>query len=196
MSERQARIKRKSEPVKEEERKSGSALMNWITAILIIAFLGLGGYALKDNIKALLPEKPEKETTVSDLAKDRDMTVEEFIKEYGLSADEVTKETTESEMTSMLTVANYAKYNEKETDELLAEYGISGADSDMLWKDAYLLMPMSKYAETIGTTFDELKEQASFPDSITEKTTLGDAEKIMEEYQAQETEETADEEAE
>lgn len=196
MSERQARIKRKSEPIKEEKKKSGSALLNWITAILIIVFLGLGGYALKDSIKAILPEKPEKETTVLDLAKDRDMTVEEFIEEYGLSGGEVTAETTESEMTSMLTVANYAKYNGEEMDELLAEYEISGADSDMLWQDAYLLMPMSKYAESVGTTFEELKTQSALPEEITEKTTLGDAQKIVEKYQAQQEEDAAGEEAE
>lgn len=192
MSEKQARIKRKSEPEKMEEKKSGSALFNWITAIVIIAFLGLGGYAVKDNIKALLPERPEKEATVSDLAKDRDMTVEEFIEEYGLSADGVTGKTTESEVVSKLTVANYAKYTEKEKDELLAEYGIESADSDMLWQEAYLLMPMSKYAENIGMTFDDLKEQAGFPDKITGKTTLGDAEKILQELQAQTEEDTAE----
>lgn len=195
MSERQARQKRKNEPIAEQKAKKSSPLFGCIAAILIIAFLGLGGYALKDNIKAILPQRPEKETTVADIAKDRDMSVEEFIAEFGLGDNEVTKKTTESELMSMFTVANYAKYNDQTVDELLADYEIKNADENMLWQDAYELMPMSKYAETIGMTFEDLKEQAGLPDEITEKMTLGEAEKVMEEHQAQETEDNNAEES-
>ena len=197
MSEKQARIKRKNEPERPvEQKKKGSVLINCITAILIIAFLGLGGYALKDNIKAMLPEKPEKEKTVSDIAKDKDMSVDEFIAEYGLDGEEVTKKTTETELIEKLTVENYAKYSDMTTDELLEKYGIEGVTGDVLWKDAYGLMPMSKYAEEVyGTTFAELKEQAGFPDEITENTRLNDANEIMTKLYA-EAADTAEEETE
>ena len=153
--------------------------MNTVITVIVIAFLALGGYALKDNIKAILPERPEKEKTVSDLAKEREMTVEDFLAEYGLDGAEVTKKTTESEVMSKLTVANYAKYNNQTVDELLEQYGIKNADADMLWQEAYNLMPMSKYAETLGTSFEELKEQAGLPDEVTEKTTLAEVQEIM-----------------
>ncbi|MBR4720929.1 MAG: hypothetical protein IK057_04125 [Clostridia bacterium] len=190
MSERQARQKRKNEPIVEQKKQKGSPLFGIIATVLILVFLGLGGYALKDNIKAILPERPEKETTVADIAKDRDMTVDEFIEEFGLGDSEVTKKTTESELLSMLTVANYAKYEDKTVDELLAEYEIAEADENMLWQDAYLLMPMSKYVENMGTTFDEFKGQAGLPDAITEKTTLGDAQKIISELQEEQAEDS------
>ena len=199
MSEKRARLERKNAAVEEETpKKSGSALLNWITAVLIIAFLGLGGYALKDNIKAILPERPEKETTIADLAKEKDMKADEFIAEYGLSDSDVTAKTTESEMLSKITVENYAKYKGQTADELLAEYEIEGANGEMLWQDAYMLIPMSKYAEDMGTTFEEFKEQVALPDEITEKTTLADAQRIVaEQSQAEEAEEeTAEDEAE
>ena len=183
MSERQARQKRKNEPVAEQKKQKGSPLFSIIATVLIVAFLGLGGYALKDNIKAMLPERPEKETTVSDIAKDRDMSVDELIEEFGVADEEVTGKTTESEFKSKLTVANYAKYEGKTVEELLAENEIAEADENMLWQDAYLLTPMSKYVESMGMTFEDFKSQAGLPDAITEKTTLGDAQKIVAEMQ-------------
>lgn len=191
MSEKQARQKRKNAPQMEVKKKKGAWVSNTIITVVVIAFLGLAGYALKDNIKAILPERPEKEKTVSDLAKDRDMSVEDFLTEYGLDSAEVTKKTTESEVMSKLTVANYAKYTDQTVDALLEQYGIEKADEDMLWQDAYALMPMSKYAESMGTTFEELKEQAGLPDGVTEKTTLAEVQEMM----SQQTEEEPAEEA-
>lgn len=187
MSEKQARIKRKNEPQAEAKKQKKSVWGNVIITVVILAFLGLAGYALKDNIKAILPEKPEKEQTVADLAKARDMSVEEFISEFGLDSEEVTKDTTESEAVNKLTVANYAKFNNQTKEELLEQYGIESADDDMLWQDAYGLMPMSKYAETMGITFDELKSQAGLPDEVTEKTTLAEVEEIMSQKAEEET---------
>lgn len=179
MSEKQARQKRKNAPQREVKKQKGAWIVNTVITVVVIAFLCLAGYALKDNIKAILPEKPEKEKTVSDLAKERDMSVEDFLTEFGLDSAEVTKKTVESEVMSKLTVANYAKYEYQTVDELLEQYGIEEADEDMLWQDAYNLMPISKYAESMGTTFEELKEQAGFPEEITEKTTLAEVQEIM-----------------
>lgn len=195
MSEKQARQKRKNEPQTEIKKKKSAWLSNTIIAVIVIAFLCLAGYALKDSIKAILPERPEKEQTVSDLAKERKMSVDDFLAEYGLDDGEVTKDTTKSEVESKLTVANYAKYNDQTTEELLAEYGIENADDDMLWQDAYGLMPMSKYAESMGMTFEDLKEQAGLPDEVTEKTTLVEVQEIMSKQadeEAAEAEETAE----
>lgn len=185
MSERQSRIKRKNEPEKVEKKSKGSAVMNTVITLIIVVFLGLAGYALKDNIKALLPEKPVKETTVADIIKEKDMTLEEFLTEYGLGEDsEVTEETTEAVFQSKLTVANYAKYEGKTAEELLEEYGIEGAEDDMLWTDAYGLMPMGKYAEQMGMTFEDLQSQGFLPEGVTETTTLNEAQEMLEAEQA------------
>jgi len=189
MSERQARLQRKSEPEKNKDQKKGSVLANIIITVIILAFLGLGGYALKDKIKALIPEKPEKEATVSDMAKERDMSVDEFITEFGLDAEQITKDSTEQDLMSQFTVANYAKYEDKSIDELLDEYGIEGIDENMLWQDAVQLMPMSKYAEMMGTTFDEMKAQSGLPEGVTESTTLKQAQEIMAAQEPEQTEE-------
>lgn len=189
MSERQARLNRKAEPEKKQEKKKGSALANLIITVVILAFLGLGGYALKDKIKAMIPEKPEKVPTVSDMAKERDMSVEEFLAEFGLDGAQVTKDSTEQDLLSFFTVANYAKFEGKTTDELLAEYGIEGVTDDMLWQEAFQFVPMSKYAEMMGTTFEDMKTQSGLPETITEATTLKEAQEIMAEAQPAETEE-------
>jgi len=188
MSEKQARQKRKNAPQTEVKKQKGTWVMNTVITVIVVVFLCLAGYALKDNIKAVLPERPEKEKTVSDLAKERDMSVDDFLAEYGLDSEEVTKKTTESEIMSKLTVENYAKYEGKTADELLEEYGIESADKDMLWSDAYELMPMSKYAENMGMTFDDLKTQANLPDEVTEKTTLKEVGEIMSQQTEEETE--------
>lgn len=187
MSEKQARQKRKNAPQAEIKTKKSSWIANTVIAVVVIAFLCLAGYALKDNIKAILPEKPEKEQTVADIAKARDMSVEDFLAEYGLDGAEVTEKTTESELMSKFTVDGYAKYNDKTTDELLEQYGIEKADGDMLWQDAYGLMPMSKYAQTLGMTFEDLKTQAGLPDEVTEKTTLKEVQEIMSKQTEEET---------
>lgn len=192
MSERQARLNRKEKPQEKPEQKSGSVLANVIITIIILAFLGLGGYAMKDKIKAILPEKPEKVPTVSDMAKERDMSVEEFLAEYGLS-DKITKDSTEQDLLGEFTVANYAKYQDKTAEDLLSEYGIEGATEDMLWQDAFRLIPMSKYAEMMGTTFDDLKSQSAFPEGVTEATTLEEVQELMAQQPAEETEAPAEE---
>ena len=196
MSEKQAKLKRKNEQAEEmPKKKKGSALINCITTLLILAFLGLAGYALKDNIKAILPERPEKESTIADLAKEKEMTVDEFIEEFGLT--DVNKNTTESEMMDKITVSGYAKYNGQTVDELLTDYAIKEADETMLWQDAYKLVPMSRYAESMGMTFEELKEQLGLPDEITEEMTVGEAEDIaIAQQTANSGEETAEEAAE
>ncbi len=191
MSERQARIKRKDSTQNDAPKKKSSVLGNVIITVVILAFLGLGGYALKDNLKALIPEKPEKTPTVTDMAKERDMSVEDFLKEYGLEDGTITKDSTEQDLLGVFTVENYAKYQDKTVEDLLSEYQIEGAAADMKWNDAFQLMPMSKYAEMMGATFEDLKAQSGLPEEITEKTTLAETQKIMQEAQeSAQTEET------
>ena len=71
----------------------------------------------------------------------------------------------------------------------MAEYGIEGVTDDMLWQDAFQFVPMSKYAEMMGTTFEDMKTQSGLPETITEATTLKEAQEIMAAAQPAETEE-------
>lgn len=189
MSERQARIKRKNEPQQEVKRKKGSIWGNVIIVVVIIAFLGLGLYAIKDK----LPKPPVKPVTVETLAKEKKMSVEDFLKEYGLDASQVNKDTEKTVFESMLTVENYAKYSGKTVEALLSENGIkSDIDTTITWQEA-------QQYETIGhlvkrtneetgenKTLEEFLTEREFPEDlmavITEDTTLQEAEAMWEDY--------------
>ena len=199
MSEKQARIKRKNEPQQEIKKKKGSIWGNVIAAIVVIAFLGLGYYAIKDK----LPKPPEKPVTVAKLAKEKDMSVEDFIAEYGLDAEQVNKDTTETDFENMLSVANYAKYNGQTVDAWLEENGIKITDENskdgkfdetMLWTDALQYETMGhlvkRQNEETGEekTFEEFMADNGIPEElltvITEDTTLKDAQAVLSELAA------------
>ncbi len=199
MSEKQARIKRKSEPQQETKKKKGSIWGNVIVTVVVIAFLGLGYYAIKDK----LPKPPEKPVTVAKLAKEKDMSVEDFIAEYELDASQVNKDTTEADFENMLSVANYAKYNGQTTDEWLTENGIKITDENskdgkfdetMLWSDAMQYETMGhlvkRQNEETGEekTFEEFMQENGIPEElltvITEDTTIKDAQAVLSELAA------------
>ena len=207
MSEKQARIKRKNEPQSEEKKQKGSIWGNVIVAVIVIAFLGLGYYAIKDK----LPKPPAKPVTVAKLAKEKGMSVDELIAEYGLDASQVNKDTTREDFENMLSVANYAKYNGKTTEEWLEENGIKLTDENstdgkfdetMLWTEAMQYETMGhlvkRQNEESGEekTFEEFMSESGIPEElltvITEETTLKDAQAILSELaEAQQQEETA-----
>ena len=165
MSERQARIKRKNEPQQEVKKKKGSIAGNVIITIIVIAFLGLGLYAIKDK----LPKPAPKPTTVSKLAKGMDMSVEDFLKEYGLDGDEtVTKDTLQEDFESKLTVANYAKYIGKTVAELASENGLAeDIDENALWTEAQAEYEMiSHFLQKQNEELEEGEEPATFEDYL------------------------------
>ncbi len=164
MSERQARIKRKNEPQQEVKKKKSSITGNVIITIIVIAFLGLGLYAIKDK----LPKPAPKPVTVSKLAKEQDMSVEDFLKEYGLDGDEtVTADTLQEDFEGKLTVANYAKYIGKTVADLLSENGIAeGVDETMLWTDAQQYEMISHFLQKQNEELGEGEEPATFEDYL------------------------------
>ena len=186
MSERQARIKRKNEPQQEVTKKrKGSIAGNVIITIIIIAFLGLGYYAIKDK----LPKPDPKPVTVETLAEDKGMSVEDFIKEYGLGED-VTKDTSEDEFLSKLTVENYAKYKGQTVEELLEENGIKGEiDPAISWTEAKQYETIGHYLQQQSDENGEAKSLEAFlsesgvPEDlwqfITEDKTLKEAEDFV-----------------
>ena len=176
MSERQARLNRKTAPAPQKQKKSGGSIALTVAAILIAAGVaGVGGYAVWDKIG---PEPPVV-TTVADIAAERGITPEELIERVGI--DGITPETDYTEINNKITIAGYAALEEKTTDELKKEFGIEPLSDDTLWTEATLKVPMSKVAEQSGMSFEDFASQNALPDTIKADTTYEDAMNIMQE---------------
>ncbi len=180
MSERQAKLNRKSAPAPEKQKRDKFSIITTVAAVILAAGVaGLGGYAVWDKIG---PEPPVV-TTVADVAADYGITAEELIEKVGIEG--LTPESESSELSDKLTVEGYANLENKDINELKAEYGIEDLPNDMLWQEASNKMPMGKFAEQNGMSFEEFASQNGLPEGITAETTMEDAMKIMQESTAE-----------
>lgn len=188
MSESRAKRERKLQnvEVKATPKKSPMEIVISIVAVLIVvAVAGLGGYAVKDDIKALLPEKPEPQIeTVGDYAESIETTTEELLAKCGMEDLGLTEDSDMNEMYEKFTIDTYAKFTDTDAESLKAIYGIESLANDTLWSEAQMKMPMYKVAEQAGQAFDEFAQQNQLPAEITKDTTYEDALKIMEEQMA------------
>ncbi len=179
MSERQAKLNRKSAPAPEKQKRDKFGIVTTIAAVVIaIGVAAAGGYAVWDKIG---PEPPVV-TTVADIAAEYGITAEELIQKVGMEG--ITPETESSEFNSKLTIDGYAKLEDKTAEQLKAEMGIESLSDDTLWQEASMKVPMGKVAEQSGTTFEEFATQNALPETITAQTTYEDAMKIMQETAA------------
>lgn len=166
--------------------KAGSKdkLVNVIIVLVLIAVLAAGVYAtygkISEGIKYKAIENGEAEATVEYLAKQSEMTVEDYLAQYGLSVGEaVTAETTETEMLNNMTIENYANYNGQNADEMITGTGLQDkVTKDTLWKD---FLPQVPTVSVIGEeTFNQFKTQFGFGDEVTADMPWGEFEKLME----------------
>lgn len=148
MSERQARIRRKSEAeeVKTVKKKSKAEIItNVVICVAVVAVLGLGGWAVaskyQNNAAQTQAEADSQDIsadaaqqsvpTIEEYAQSLGMTGEEFIKEYGLdSNEEVTPYMEMTLATEYMTLANYAKMIGSETAEVRESMGIDDTFAD------------------------------------------------------------------
>ncbi|MBQ7793276.1 MAG: hypothetical protein IJ366_02030, partial [Clostridia bacterium] len=150
MSERQAKKLRKEQPeVKKAAVKKSSAGANAIFAVIIVAFLAVGGYAVVNHYQVNNPKQP---STVEDFAEEAGITTEEFLAKYGLDAnEEINGDTDIYTAMNAMTVAKYAEYNGTTVEALAEEYAFSSdVTADTLWSDAQMYVPMSKVLEMSG----------------------------------------------
>ncbi|MCC8161307.1 MAG: hypothetical protein LIO53_08420 [Oscillospiraceae bacterium] len=174
-------------------------MINFIIAVVILVFLAVGVYATYDKISSGIREEAiangEAEATVEYLAEQSGMTVDDYLAQYGLSlGDSLKKSSTESEMTGCMTIANYALYSGQETETLLD--GFTDAVTEETVLNDLSAMPavtvlseevIAQDKETYGVSDDEVTDETTYEEF---QNLL--YEKMMEMYQAQATEESAE----
>ena len=200
MSESRAKRERKAQQneVKVAPKKSPmEIILSVVAVLLVVAVAGLGGYAVKDDIMAWLPEKPQPQIeTIADYAESVETTAEELLAKCGMEDLGLTAESDINELYEKFTIDSYAKFTDTDAATLKAIYGIEDLADDTLWNEAQMKMPMYKVAEQAGLAFDEFAKQNQLPAEITKDTTYEEALKIMEEQAPVETEAPAETEAE
>ncbi len=184
MSEKRAKKMRKQQSeVQTKPVKKSSAGFNAILAVVIAAFLAVGGYAIVKQYQETHPHQP---TTVEDFAKEQGISTEEFMAKYGIDTNEEIKADTDM-ATAMgaMSVAKYAEYNETTVEALTEQYAFSAdVTPEMTWADAQQYVPMSKVLEMSGMEYDAFLESYGLTaEQITPDMLYKDAEPIIMEAQ-------------
>ena len=165
--------------------KSNNTLLNIIVIAIIVVFVAVGVYATYGKIADGIEEKAitngEKEATVSYLAKQAGMSVEDYLAQYGLElGDTITKNTTENELLDNMTIENYLKYtgDSQTADEVIEGTGLTDkVTKDTLWKD---FLPQVPVVSVIGEeSFNSLKEQLNLGDEVTMDMPYGEFEELI-----------------
>ena len=181
MSESRAKRERKEQPKQAAvapKKSKAEIIISIVAVLLVVAVAGLGVYALKDEIKALLPEPQIK--TIGDYAESIETTAEELLAKCGMEDLGLTEKSDMDEMYEKFTIDSYAKFTDTDAETLKAVYGIQDLANDTSWQEAQMKMPMFKVAEQAGLSFDDFAAQNQLPAEITKDTTYEDALKIME----------------
>lgn len=148
-----------------------------VIVLIIAAVLGLGTYAvygkISKNLETKAIEEDGAEKTVSYMADQAGMTIDEFLDEYGLTDAGFDGKTTESDMVSKMTLENLAKYEGTELDTFIEENGLPAdkVDGNTIWEEAKDLIPLDEY---FGGQFEEVKAAYELDDSITGDMTWGE----------------------
>lgn len=148
-----------------------------VIVLIIAAVLGLGTYAvygkISKNLETKAIEEDGAEKTVSYMADQAGMTIDEFLDEYGLTDAGFDGKTTESDMVSKMKLENLAKYEGTELDAFIEENGLPAdkVDGNTIWEEAKDLIPLDEY---FGGQFEEVKAAYELDDSITGDMTWGE----------------------
>ncbi len=130
MSERQAKIKRKN-VVSETPKKKKSAVdivSNIIIVLLILAVLGIGGWAVYSKYNQMPVEQDISTMTLAEYAYPMGLEVDEFLAQYDLKLEKtITEESLISDIIPLMTLANYAKFTQTDVLEIKETLGL-GAD--------------------------------------------------------------------
>lgn len=175
-------------------------LINIIIAVIIVAFVAVGAYAVYGKISSGIQERKiengEAEATVGYLAKQQGMTAEDYLAQYGLTlGGDIDENTTQSDMLDSMTLEKYAEYSGQNADDIITNAGLSEqVTKDSLWGEVRTLMPVSAYYNE--EQLNQIKQIYGIGDEVTLDTKYGDFEKIMEEKQSQMAEATAEPEGE
>ena len=119
--------------------------------------------------------------TIGEIATEKEMTAEDFIKMYNLPED-MTANTNEAVAFYSMTVENVAKMYGVEPDEMIAEIKEASVtdlviDKDTIWADAHGSVSIKN---NIGEySFEDFKKAYNLDESITEETPIGAVRNII-----------------
>ncbi len=192
MGERNAKkIKKENQtPVVKPKKTKAEKIFIIVVAVIFVAVIGLGGWAIGDKIakeRALNAETEEQaQMTVEQIALEEELSVDEFLKKLGLENAGLTAESTADEFLAKMTIESFAKFEDMDVSEFKKEYQIEDLANDMPWNEANMKIKMSVLAEKqYNMSFEEFAAQAQLPAEITGDTTQGEALEIMQAQMAE-----------
>lgn len=184
MSERKAKKIRKEqvvEPVAKKKEKK-NILFNVVSVVVIIAFLGLGAFAVVsemdfgENITTSTNENVDIQT-LGDYAESIGISYEEMAEQYGLLEDTFNKDMLVNDAVNLFTIEHMARMNNQQLDAFKEEWGIpADVKTDVASKDldTEIMMKLNGYEDTL----EDLREYG-LSENITEKTPWGEAQEAV-----------------
>lgn len=161
---------------------------NLVIAVVIAAFLGLGGYAVGSKIAKDKANAPADDTdtaqteqqqtqTLKSTAEAAGMTTKEYLEKYGLDSS-ISDDTAISQVYSKMTVANLAAANDKDVDTFRQENFVPDSISnDTVWEN---VIPELPFKAVVGEEqVAQIKSFYGLDDSITADTKWSEVEPIL-----------------
>lgn len=173
-------MKQNKNTVKPPKDKS-EIISNVIIGCIIAAFLGLGGYAVGSKIvndrQSDSINSEQSVETLKTAAEAKDMSVSDYLSEYGLPND-LADTTPMTDVYSQMTLENLAKVNDKTVDEFRSENFVPDTvDNTEVWED---VIPKLPFKAVVGEEqVAQFKSVYGLDDSITAETPWGEVEPIL-----------------
>lgn len=170
-------------------RKSKTEIVtNVVIGCIIAAFVGLGGYAVADKVIENRKTASQQQTdgqqqidTVKTIAESKDMSVKDFLAEYGLPSD-MAEDTAMTEAYSRMTVENLAKFNGSTVEQFRSDNFVpESITNDTTWGDT---IPQLPFKAVVGEEqVEQFKQIYGLDESITADTPWGEVEPVLEQKQ-------------
>lgn len=183
---------------------SADKMINVIIAVVILAFLAAGIYAVHGVISENMQKKAQEELnmaiqngevepTVEYLANQSGMSVEDYLAQYGLTVnDTLTKDSTQTELLNSMTLESYVNFigSEQTADELIQQAHLEDeVTKDTLYSEYQEKLNASPLSKLYGdeSTVNQIKEELTSmgidASSVSNDMTYGDFNKLLEENQ-------------
>ncbi len=167
------------------QKKSSNSLLNAIITIVMVVVIGISVYAIYSTVSTKVIssqiESGQKEATLSYMARAAGISVDEFIEKYGLKDSGLSKNSSQTDVISKMTLTNYATFTGSTVEEILKQYYLEGkADGNTIYADFEDMWTVKAMVQNDEESLKELKEYYSLDDSITMDTLWSEVEPIIE----------------
>lgn len=171
-----------------KRKTSGDVAMNVIIAVVIIAVLGLGVWAVAPKISEGVKNRAsssqsdntqQSSATLGDMAAAEGISFDEYIEKYGLKDAGLTAEDDYQSALYEMTVENFAKATGTTAEEIMSEYKLpASVTADTKWGEAQLEMPAG-VALGGDDKFEQAKATYGLGDEFTAESRWGDVQNAM-----------------